>query len=121
MGNAQFSEGFMQQVVKEGFSSKYGARPLRRAVQRYVEDVLAECMLEGFAGPGSHIKLDIASPQRVLLSRGDGRSMQIDVDANQSGMEDSSYDEGDSSDEGLDSLVEMMSQAGIMPNTQTQQ
>lgn len=38
---------FKEAVVAEGFSSRYGARPLRRAVQRWVEDTLAECMLDG--------------------------------------------------------------------------
>jgi len=45
-------------LVDEGFDAQYGARPLRRAVQRLVEDVVAECVLDGFALPGETLTLD---------------------------------------------------------------
>jgi ATPase AAA-2 domain protein len=32
-------------LVKEGYDPKYGARPLRRAIQRYIEDLLADALL----------------------------------------------------------------------------
>lgn len=108
----------MQRVCSEGFSTKYGARPLRRAVQRYVEDVLAECMLDEFAPAGSSIRLDLVSPQVVNVQRNDGQSRQVEVDISQSGMEDSSYDEGNSTDNSLEGLVDMMSDAGLMPQQQ---
>ena len=34
-------------LVKEGYDPAYGARPLKRAIQRYVEDLLADGILEG--------------------------------------------------------------------------
>jgi len=34
-------------LVKEGYDPAYGARPLKRAIQRYVEDILADGILEG--------------------------------------------------------------------------
>jgi ATP-dependent Clp protease ATP-binding subunit ClpC len=34
-------------IVDKGFDQKYGARPLRRAIQKYVEDPLAEEILRG--------------------------------------------------------------------------
>ena len=34
-------------LVEKGFDPKYGARPLRRAIQKYVEDPLAEEILRG--------------------------------------------------------------------------
>ena len=34
-------------LAKEGFDPQYGARPLRRAIQNYVEDAVAEKMLDG--------------------------------------------------------------------------
>ena len=39
-------------------SSKYGARPLRRAVQRYVEDELSEMILRGNLSNGQTIHID---------------------------------------------------------------
>ena len=39
-------------LVKHGMDEAMGARPLRRAVQRYVEDPLAELLLGGKLKPG---------------------------------------------------------------------
>ena len=33
-------------LAEEGFSEEYGARPLRRAIQRFIEDEISEAMLE---------------------------------------------------------------------------
>jgi ATP-dependent Clp protease ATP-binding subunit ClpC len=43
-------------LAEQGFDEKYGARPLRRTLQRLVEDSLAEDMLKGTYPEGSHIK-----------------------------------------------------------------
>ncbi|MBM3288616.1 MAG: ATP-dependent Clp protease ATP-binding subunit [Candidatus Hydrogenedentes bacterium] len=42
-------------VVKIGSDEQYGARPLRRAVQQYVEDPLSEALLKGAFAPGMRI------------------------------------------------------------------
>jgi ATP-dependent Clp protease ATP-binding subunit ClpC len=42
-------------LVRVGSNEEYGARPLRRAVQQYVEDPLAELLLRGDLGPGAHV------------------------------------------------------------------
>jgi len=42
-------------IAEKGFDSKYGARPLRRAIQQYVEDPLAEEILRGTFKEGSEI------------------------------------------------------------------
>ena len=34
-------------LIEEGYDEKYGARPLRRAVERHLEDTLAEAILAG--------------------------------------------------------------------------
>lgn len=34
-------------LVKEGYDPAYGARPLKRAIQKYVEDILADAILDG--------------------------------------------------------------------------
>jgi ATP-dependent Clp protease ATP-binding subunit ClpC len=43
---------------KEGFDPVYGARPLRRAIQRHVEDALAEELIRGNFEPGDTIIAD---------------------------------------------------------------
>ena len=42
-------------LVEKGFDQKYGARPLRRAIQKFVEDPLAEEILRGTFKEGSSI------------------------------------------------------------------
>ncbi|HUX92490.1 MAG TPA: ATP-dependent Clp protease ATP-binding subunit [Ignavibacteriaceae bacterium] len=42
-------------LVDKGFDQKYGARPLRRAIQKYVEDIIAEEILRGSFKEGSKI------------------------------------------------------------------
>jgi ATP-dependent Clp protease ATP-binding subunit ClpC len=44
-------------LVKKGFDPAYGARPMRRAVERYLEDPLAEALLRGDVKPGDTAKV----------------------------------------------------------------
>jgi ATP-dependent Clp protease ATP-binding subunit ClpC len=61
-------------VAKSGFSSKYGARPLRRAVQRVCEDAIAEAVLEGFVGEGDKLELDMdKNGYDMILKNGKGK------------------------------------------------
>jgi ATP-dependent Clp protease ATP-binding subunit ClpC len=46
-------------LAKRGFDPVLGARPLRRTVQRDIEDVLAEKMLFGEVGPGQIVLVDV--------------------------------------------------------------
>ncbi len=46
-------------VVSEGYDPAYGARPLRRTVQRLIQDPLAMSILNGTVLPGSVVRVDI--------------------------------------------------------------
>lgn len=46
-------------LADKGFDPTYGARPLRRAIQKYLEDPIAELLLKGTFTDGSHIKVRI--------------------------------------------------------------
>jgi ATP-dependent Clp protease ATP-binding subunit ClpC len=46
-------------LAARGFDPVLGARPLRRTVQREIEDVLAEKMLYGEVGPGQIVLVDV--------------------------------------------------------------
>ena len=46
-------------LAKRGFDPVLGARPLRRTVQREIEDALAEKMLYGEVGPGQIVLVDV--------------------------------------------------------------
>lgn len=46
-------------IVEKGYDSKYGARPLRRAIQNEIEDKLAELILEGTVKPGNKVRVTV--------------------------------------------------------------
>jgi len=45
-------------LLREGYDPAYGARPLRRTIQRLIQDPLAMQILEGTVLPGDHIRVD---------------------------------------------------------------
>lgn len=45
-------------IIEKGFDPNYGARPLKRAIQKYIEDPLAEEMIKGEASEGDEIEVD---------------------------------------------------------------
>jgi ATP-dependent Clp protease ATP-binding subunit ClpC len=49
----------MQKVLETGYDPEFGARPMRRALQKTVEDAVAKKLLAGEAKPGDTIKLDV--------------------------------------------------------------
>ena len=46
-------------LAHEGFDADFGARPLKRTIQRLVQDPLARMVLAGEVGPGTRIQLDV--------------------------------------------------------------
>ena len=46
-------------IVREGYDPRYGARPLRRAIQRLVENPLAKRLLAGEFTAGDTVRLDV--------------------------------------------------------------
>lgn len=54
-----FSEAAKSFLIEKGYDEKYGARPLRRAIERHLEDSLAEAILGGEIKPGEVIKVDV--------------------------------------------------------------
>lgn len=55
----ELSEQLMSTICEAGFDPVYGARPLKRAIQRYLENPLAEALLGGEFLPGDLIKAEI--------------------------------------------------------------
>ena len=53
-------------LVDKGYDQKYGARPLKRALQKYVEDPLAEEMLKGRFAEGSHVLITFDEVEKEL-------------------------------------------------------
>ena len=53
-------------IAEKGFDKQYGARPLKRAIQKYVEDALAEEIIQSNAHEGDTINLDIGKDDTKL-------------------------------------------------------
>ena len=62
------SDEAVAELAKEGFDPKYGARPLRRAIQSKVEDAVAEKMLDGTLKAGDTAKLTVEN-NRLCVSK----------------------------------------------------
>jgi ATP-dependent Clp protease ATP-binding subunit ClpC len=65
----QLSEPAVDFLVEHGFDATYGARPLKRAIQRYVEDPLSEKILMAELAPGDVIEVEVAADGEPLEFR----------------------------------------------------
>jgi ATP-dependent Clp protease ATP-binding subunit ClpC len=61
------SNAFKERLVEEGYNPAYGARPLRRAVMRLLEDSLAEELLTGRIKEGDFAEVDIDHDKKVVV------------------------------------------------------
>ena len=53
-------------LAEQGFDPQFGARPLRRVIQRYVESPLSVQILRGNFGAGAHIQVDVDEDELVF-------------------------------------------------------
>ena len=56
--SVELTEAAKEYLVREGYEPAFGARPLKRAIQRHVQDALAMRILEGQFNEGDHIVVD---------------------------------------------------------------
>ncbi|MFN5119107.1 MAG: ATP-dependent Clp protease ATP-binding subunit [Cyanobacteriota bacterium] len=63
------TEAFKERLVEEGYNPSYGARPLRRAVMRLLEDSLAEEFLSGRIGDGDSALVDVDEAKQVVIRK----------------------------------------------------
>jgi ATP-dependent Clp protease ATP-binding subunit ClpB len=57
------SEAALEEVAKVGFDPLYGARPLKRAIQQFIENPVARLVLEGRFGPKDEVPVDFVDGQ----------------------------------------------------------
>jgi ATP-dependent Clp protease ATP-binding subunit ClpC len=57
--NLTLSDAAKAYIAEKGFDKQFGARPLKRAIQKYVEDALAEEIITSKIGSGDEIYMDI--------------------------------------------------------------
>ncbi|MEO1134397.1 MAG: ATP-dependent Clp protease ATP-binding subunit ClpC, partial [Cyanobacteria bacterium J06639_1] len=65
----EFTPAFKELLVNEGFDPSYGARPLRRAISRLVEDRLSEAFLAGDVRAGDTALLDVDDDGQVTVNQ----------------------------------------------------
>ena len=63
---AEFDESVAEKVAEVGFDAVYGARPLKRAIQTNVEDMLSERMLDGSVKKGDKIKISYQNGEYIV-------------------------------------------------------
>jgi ATP-dependent Clp protease ATP-binding subunit ClpC len=71
----EVSEKFKDRLVKEGYNPSYGARPLRRAIMRLLEDSLAEEILSGRVKDGDTAIMDVDEEGQVRVVHGEKREL----------------------------------------------
>ena len=65
--NTIFTEAVKDFILEKGYNPKNGARPLRRTIQKYIEDELTEQFFMGRIKPGSSITVDIEEGNVVFI------------------------------------------------------
>ena len=77
----ELTDAAKDRLIEIGFDPTLGARPLRRAMQREVEDQLSERILHGELNPGDHVKVD-AEGGKFLFEHGPrGEKVAVGVGA----------------------------------------
>lgn len=66
----QVSDAALQKIAEAGFDPVYGARPLKRAIQQEIENVLSKLILQGKFGPKDIIVIDEAQ-QELVFAKGE--------------------------------------------------
>jgi len=61
------TDRFKDLLVQEGYNPSYGARPLRRAIMRLLEDSLAEEILTGKVREGACVQVDVDDDGKVKV------------------------------------------------------
>mgnify|MGYP001089852650 CR=1 FL=1 len=55
-------------IAERGYDSQFGARPLKRAIQKYLEDELAEMIINASIQPGNLIYVDYDKEQDKIVT-----------------------------------------------------
>jgi ATP-dependent Clp protease ATP-binding subunit ClpB len=72
----ELTEGARHQLLLTGYDRQYGARPLKRAIQRLIQDPLAIKILDGEVLHGDHLRVDADPLKNRLLFEVEGRTVE---------------------------------------------
>ena len=76
------SDNVAEMVTREGFVAEFGARPIRRAAKRYLEDTLAEAIIQDFVKEGDQVSVDLVAGENAvkitnLTANGSGSTSMV--------------------------------------------
>lgn len=71
-----YGEALKKYIFEKGYDKKYGARPLKRAIQTYVEDALAEEILKGHIKAGNAVQITVRNGKVKISVKKNNRSSQ---------------------------------------------
>ena len=83
------SSALIDRVIEEGAANaaKFGARPMRRAVQRYFEDTVSDAIVRGFLNEGDTAFVDISGPlSAVITNNSNMKSMTVEIEDTSAGI-----------------------------------
>jgi ATP-dependent Clp protease ATP-binding subunit ClpA len=66
--NIIFDDRAKEILIEKGYDAKYGARPLRKTIQRYIEDELSELFLLGKLAKGSTVHVTTEKEQKIVIN-----------------------------------------------------
>jgi ATP-dependent Clp protease ATP-binding subunit ClpC len=64
----ELTNAAIEKLAEEGYDREYGARPLRRAIQKHIEDRLSEELLKGTIGKDQKVTMDVKDGEFVVLT-----------------------------------------------------
>ena len=67
--NITFSKEVKEYILDKGYEPKYGARPLRRAIEKYIENILAEGILKDEIIPNEEVVLILSSENEIVVKQ----------------------------------------------------
>ena len=75
----ELTEAAREWLARQGYDAAFGARPLRRALQKYVESPLSIQLLRGDFPEGSHVIVDATEDDGIVFR---SAGIPADIDAN---------------------------------------
>lgn len=77
------SDNLIDMILKEGTSAnasnQFGARPMRRAVQKYFEDTVSDVIIKGFLSAGDHALVQLANEDGHVLEQPDTSAIAVRI------------------------------------------
>ncbi|MEM7008014.1 MAG: hypothetical protein AAF462_02670, partial [Thermodesulfobacteriota bacterium] len=65
----ELTDSAKQTVAESGYDPVYGARPLKRTIQKLIQDPLATDLLQGEFNEGDHVVVDTDKDNKLILAK----------------------------------------------------